>query len=81
MSLHEAYVHFIAMQYALWYLALLYFTSLDHNRETIQLKSKEAFDWFEFENSLDDELFYNVHRMDKESTLALLVLLHLYAFA
>ena len=33
---------------------------------------KETFQWSNFERSLDDELFYNVHRMDKNSFYRLL---------
>ena len=32
---------------------------------------RPPFKWFEFERSLDNELFYNVHRMDKPSCYAL----------
>jgi len=33
---------------------------------------KDVFSWFAFENSLDKDLFYNVHRMDKTSFCKLL---------
>lgn len=35
-------------------------------------KSGGKFDWFEFEKSLDGELFHNAHRMDKDSFYQLL---------
>ena len=77
MMLGEA-THAIAVrQYTFWCLCLLLLSATQRKatRDKSKTKPKLRFDWFEFERSLDDGLFYNVHRMDKPSFYILLNLI------
>ena len=63
----------VVKQYFLYCLLFFCFLSssqaLQRNPYTVV---RESFQWSNFERSLDDELFYNVHRMDKNSFCRLL---------
>ena len=63
----------VIRQYFLFCLVFLFIASTTaRNEYASHVKENDRFNWVEFESSLDDQLFCNVHRMDKNSFYQLL---------
>ena len=61
-------------QYLIWCVLFMFMLSAQPGCQPNKPRSYSRptpFKWFEFERSLDNDLFYNVHRMDKASFYAL----------